>query len=198
MTLLLIALSMIYCGGMAMNDCIDCSADAGQRPDRPIPSERITVPKATIVYLTLFASAAAMLWFAGGLPVLAAALLLLLLVLIYNITHSRTYLAVIPMAGCRFMIYIIVGLSFSGTITLPLLLLAIVQFEYIVLLSIVARREKLQKRDVTANSVIPAMLAGIPLIDGIALAQLAHPAWLLAGLAGGAATSVFQRVFRGD
>ena len=99
--LLLLALSMMYCGGIAMNDCVDSALDAVQRTSRPIPSGRVTVSQGKSFYFSLFAFAMALFWAAGGLPTLVAGLFLLILVVTYNLSHNRTVLAVITMAGCR-------------------------------------------------------------------------------------------------
>lgn len=196
--LLLIALSMMYCGGMAMNDCIDSVVDAAHRTSRPIPSGRVTVSEGKFTYFLLFASAMAVFWAAGGFPALVAGLFLLILILAYNLSHNRTVLAVVPMAGSRFMIYIITGLAFSDAVTVPLVSLAIVQFAYILLLTLVARLEKRHTPGETFTSVVPLMLAGIPLIDGTVLALAIHGGWFAAGVAGGVATLASQRAFRGD
>jgi len=42
------------------------------------------------------------------------------------------------------------------------------------------------------------MLAAIALLDGVVLAVLASPAWLIAGIAGTALTRAAQRYVRGD
>jgi 4-hydroxybenzoate polyprenyltransferase len=40
--LLLVALSLFYIGGMFLNDAFDSEFDAKARPDRPIPSGRVS------------------------------------------------------------------------------------------------------------------------------------------------------------
>ena len=96
------------------------------------------------------------------------------------------------------MIYKITGLAFADAVPLPLVALATVQFAYILLLTVVARLEKRHAPGETSPSVVPLMLAGIPLIDGTALALAIHAGWFAAGVAGGVVTLASQRVFRGD
>jgi len=209
MPLLLIALSMVYCGGMAMNDCLDATADAVTRPDRPIPSGMITPWEGHRAYLALFTGAVFIFQAAGGHATALAGLVLLALVFLYNLTHKLSMLAIIPMGGCRFLIYIIIGAAFSIALPMPLIALAGLQFGYVLLLSLLARREKgaelaggrlpsFSAASSRQTSLVPAMLAGIPLIDGLALALMLGPLWLLAGIAGGAATAGWQRKIRGD
>jgi len=199
----------VYCGGMAMNDCLDAAADAVTRPDRSIPSGRITPREGHGAWLTLFAGAVFIFQAAGGHATALAGLALLALVLLYNLTHNLSILAVIPMGGCRFLIYIIVGTAFSGALPTPLIVLAGLQFGYVGLLSLLARLEKgaepsggrlpsFSTVSSRQTSLVPAMLAGIPLIDGFALALMLGPVWLLAGIAGGAATAGWQKKVRGD
>jgi 4-hydroxybenzoate polyprenyltransferase len=44
-----IAASLLYSGGMFLNDAFDAAIDARERPERPIPSGRIT--KSTVLFL---------------------------------------------------------------------------------------------------------------------------------------------------
>ncbi|SNB44680.1 4-hydroxybenzoate polyprenyltransferase [Geobacter sp. DSM 9736] len=197
-SLLLTGISMAYCGGMAMNDCVDSAADTLHRPERPIPSGRITVTQGTVLYVILFFFAVVTFAAAGGIPAFAAGIFLLILIVLYNLVHNLSPLSVIPMAGCRFMIYVVSGLACSGTLSFPLLALATVQFGYILLLSLAARLEKGGKVKRRGMPLVPVMLAGIPVVDGIALAFVVGPGWFTAGIAGGAATLAFQRKVRGD
>jgi len=209
MPLLLIALSMVYCGGMAMNDCLDAAADAVTRPDRPIPSGRITSWQGHRAYLALFIGAVFIFQAAGGHATALAGLVLLALVLLYNLTHTLSSLAIIPLGGCRFLIYMVIGAAFSTALPMTLIALAGLQFGYVLLLSLLARREKeaelagarlpaFSAASSGQPSLVPAMLAGIPLIDGLVLALMLGPLWLLAGIAGVAATAGWQRKIRGD
>lgn len=186
--LLLAAVSGMYCGGMAMNDLVDAAIDAARKPFRPIPSGRISRRQAVLACLALFGSSMTFFLAAGTLP-FQAALFLLALVIVYNLCHKLSPLAVIPMAGCRSMIYVTAGLALSGALPLPLLTLAALQFCYVTLLSALARLEK---------GSTPLMLAGISVLDGLFLACAAGAGWIAAGLVGGAATLAGQGKIRGD
>lgn len=186
--LLLVGASCMYCGGMAMNDCVDAEIDAVEKPFRPIPAGRVTKAGGVLACLVLFGTSLTAFRATGLLP-FQAALLLLALVVAYNLSHKRTPLAVIPMGACRSLIYVVAGLALSGTLPAPLLTLAALQFCYVMLLTVLARLEK---------GSTPLMLAGIPLLDGLFLAAIAAPAWLAAGLAGSAATVAMQGKIRGD
>lgn len=193
--LLVVAFSMMYCGGMAMNDWIDLDLDSDSRPDRPIPSGRISADQARITWVSFFALGLFVFYAAGGYVTFCAGIILLLFITTYNLGHRFSSLAVIPMAGCRFMIYIITGLAAAGKLNILLLFLATLQFSYVLYLSHVARREK---GDGETASRVPLLLAGMPVLDGVALALLVGIGWLAAGIAGGAATLAAQARIRGD
>lgn len=193
--LLLLGFSLMYSGGMAMNDWMDAEADRLARPDRPLPSGRIGEREVRICWLALFAASLGMFYLAGGVNALCAGIILLLFAVTYNLGHAITPLAVIPMAGCRFMIYIISGIACAGRPNLVLLVLGAVQFAYILYLTMVARREKMDGR---IQSRVPLFIAGVPLVDGIAMAVTLGFAWILAGFAGGIATLAAQAKIRGD
>jgi 4-hydroxybenzoate polyprenyltransferase len=62
---------------------------------------------------------------------------------------------------------------------------------------LVARHEN-QRPEPFSLPVVPAMIAGISLVDGLLLAALYGVPWLLAGITGAGLTWVGQRFVRGD
>jgi 4-hydroxybenzoate polyprenyltransferase len=194
---LLLAVSAMYCGGMAMNDAVDWRRDGLRRPDRPIPSGRVTRREAAGAAGALFAISVALFAALGGEVLFLTGILLLCLVLLYNLVHNLTILAVIPMGGCRFMVYLAAGLASSG-VGAPLLALAGVQAAYVILLSLLARLEKMGKVNRSGRPLIPVLLAGIPVVDGLALGLLLGPVWALAGVGTGMAALGLQTRVRGD
>ncbi|HIE11520.1 MAG TPA: hypothetical protein EYP62_07895 [Kiritimatiellae bacterium] len=73
----------LYCSGLILNDLRDCAEDSIWRPERPLPSGRISREKAAVVMAILFAVgllAAA----AAGIRPLLVALALAVGVIIYN------------------------------------------------------------------------------------------------------------------
>ncbi len=107
--LLLVASSCLYLSGMVFNDVFDRRIDAVERPDRPIPSGRVSLPSAiglgVLLMLAGIAAAAAAeivsdsvqtssLVIAGGLA---------LCILAYDGFLKRTPLGPVAMGGCRFL-----------------------------------------------------------------------------------------------
>lgn len=185
--LLAIAMSLMYCGGMVMNDYVDRRIDARERPGRPIPSGR--VKPATGFWL-----AAAMLSMGFGIGVTLAVLsrdqagvigpgvvffvLLLASVIGYNLLHKRAW-AILLMAACRALI--VFGCSavmlddrwlierqeallWIGGPALTLLL-------YTLAISAVARRE-VEPGGFGGPHVVMNMIAAMPLLDAIWLSAL--------------------------
>ncbi len=63
--LLMLASACLYCGGMAWNDFFDREQDRLERPDRPLPSGKITPRQAALCATGLVAAGAAFAFLAG-------------------------------------------------------------------------------------------------------------------------------------
>ncbi len=195
--LLATSLSCFYAGGMAMNDLCDRDYDRVNRPSRPIPSGRVSVRSCRYFISLLFAAGFILLAFAPYLEAVPVALLLLAAIAAYNLRHKQNPLSVVLMAFCRFLIFIIAAVAISGQVAAAATVAGGVQFCYIIVVSLVARYEA--KWPVLSSfPVVPVLLAGVSLIDGILLAVYAAPIWLTAGIAGTLATLAGQWWVRGD
>lgn len=184
-TLFALSMSMIYCGGMIMNDWADRAIDQNERPNRPIPSGRVTVKAAQGLMFLMFFWALVLILIISGLGALTpmgsdagvTALVLIACVTLYNFAHQYSPLAIVFMALCRAMIILcgvlIVGsyeqLSESSGNLIYLIGPAATLFAYTLLISIVARREMETKRFAGPKTIMN-MIAGMPLLDA---------AWLL-------------------
>jgi 4-hydroxybenzoate polyprenyltransferase len=154
--LMLCASACLYTGGMVWNDYFDRDQDQRERPDRPIPSGRVTLRAARLVGIVLLAGgflfallsgwaqtlgseggAASLLWRPG---ILAA--LLVLGILLYDGLLKRTWLGPPGMGACRFLNVLlgacVAGASFAWG---PALHLALVVGVYIVGVTWFARTE---------------------------------------------------------
>jgi 4-hydroxybenzoate polyprenyltransferase len=106
-TIALVTLAMLlfYVGGMAMNDAVDARIDRHERPNRPIPSGRIS-PRAAWTYIVItFALALAILASCGIAPVILGTILLLTITL-YNILHKHFPPSIMLMGLCRMLVYL--------------------------------------------------------------------------------------------
>ena len=153
--------SFFYLGGMYLNDAFDVEFDTVHRPERPILSGRMSRRA-----VALFGSG----WVVGGLLLLAPvsggwAWALAGFILFYTAVHKKIPLLGLPaMAGCRALIYPLVGMAASATVSagaLPKMLWVAAggMALWVLLLSILARSNS------RASAAVPNLLAAIPLLD---------------------------------
>ncbi len=111
---LLLASALLYTAGMVLNDVFDVELDRTERPERPLPSGKITVGAARRLGFAMLIAGAAIpavlviqahtwrpLAVSGGLAVL---------VLLYDAILKRTPLGPLAMGGCRF-VNVLLGMS---------------------------------------------------------------------------------------
>ena len=100
---LLLASSIgLYFGGMVLNDVFDAKLDSVERPDRPIPSGRISRRNALIFGFALLAVGVIAAGLVGTVS-LAVAATIVFAVLLYDGFLKNTLLAPVGMATCRFL-----------------------------------------------------------------------------------------------
>jgi len=96
---------LAYVSGLVGNDVADFRVDAAERPERPLPSGRVSRP-AAVVAMAVAAAAAVGVSLLGGWRLCAAACALLAAVFLYNFAlKTRAVLGPLAMGLCR-------GLSF--------------------------------------------------------------------------------------
>ncbi|MCP3953431.1 MAG: UbiA family prenyltransferase [Desulfobacterales bacterium] len=191
------SMSLYYSAGMCLNDICDVKQDARNRPLRPIPSGRITRTNALIITVLLFVAAFALLGCAPFQRALYGGFVLTVVIVLYDRFHKAHPLSVLLMATCRLLVFVITGIAVSGSLGLIVALGGGAQFIYTLALSIVARYENHRDRPFSIP-VIPLMIAGMSLLDGVVMAICVAPAWFIAGLAGAMLTRYGQRYVRGD
>ncbi|WP_282948687.1 SCO3242 family prenyltransferase [Cellulomonas endometrii] len=91
----------LYAGGMALNDWADREVDAVERPERPVPSGRISPPRALAVAAGLGAAGVALAAVGGGRRALAVAVPLAGCVWLYDAVLKDTPAGPVAMAACR-------------------------------------------------------------------------------------------------
>ena len=91
----------LYWAGMAANDWADRELDAAERPERPIPSGRISAPAVLGVAAGLTAAGLAIAARAGGARALAVAVPLAAAVWAYDLRAKNTAAGPAGMAACR-------------------------------------------------------------------------------------------------
>jgi len=126
-----------------------------------------------------------------------AGFLLLAAIALYNIFHKEHPSAVVLMAGCRLMIFVVSSISVAGSPAFSAILAGGIHFVYIFVISVTARYENRLSKPFDFP-VIPVMIAGISVLDGILMAAFVSPAWLSAGIVGALLTHYGQKFIRGD
>ena len=114
--LLLTASSGLYLGGMVLNDFFDAALDARERPERPIPSGRISRKAAGLLGFCLLGGGTVAAAAVGPQSFLTA-LLIAACVLSYNARFKATILGPGFMASCR-LLNLLLGAS-TLTIAAP-------------------------------------------------------------------------------
>src|SRR5690554_139827 len=195
--LLLLAMSCFYTGGMAFNDYCDRHWDAQHQPYRPIPAGKVTAKQALFISLLLFALGVLMLTFVPHRHGLIAGIGLLTLIVAYDLFHKQHWLTVVLMAGARLGVYLVTSYALTGSLITSVWMLGLIQCGWTLLVTAVARLEHRFPQGYPFP-VIPWMLAAMGLVDGLVLAVLLSPLWLVAGVVTLVLTRWGQKYVRGD
>ncbi|MFD6179025.1 MULTISPECIES: SCO3242 family prenyltransferase [unclassified Isoptericola] len=95
------ASACLYLGGMALNDYADRDLDAIERPERPIPSGRVTPRQALGTGAALTGAGVTLAALGGGRKALAVAVPLAACVLTYDLVAKDSPSGPLVMAACR-------------------------------------------------------------------------------------------------
>lgn len=161
--LVLLSASLLYEGGMWLNDAFDSAIDARERPQRPIPSGEISVRCVFAVGFGLLGAGVALLS-ASGWQAIASALLLALAIIAYNLHHKGVAWSPWLMGFCRALVYITAGLAASVEPDPRLILAAVALLAYVAGLSYTAKQENLDQ----FRAGWPLALLVAPLVYGVA------------------------------
>ena len=105
---------LLYLSGMVLNDVFDAKDDARERPDRPIPSGRVSLKAATAVGWGMLTTGIVIAWIlshnANYWPPGVIATLLAACIVMYNGPLKRSRSAPLLMGECRFL-NVLLGMS---------------------------------------------------------------------------------------
>jgi len=132
--------SLLYLGGMFLNDFCDVEFDRIHRPERPLPAGEIAAPRVGQLSLLLLATGAVVTVLLAGahLPLTGA---LVVLIFAYNALHKRFAHAPLLIALCRFLLYLLAASTAVEGITGLALWSALALGAYVVGLGYLARAE---------------------------------------------------------
>ncbi|HEV8394082.1 MAG TPA: UbiA family prenyltransferase [Vicinamibacterales bacterium] len=191
LALLLLSASAFYTGGMFLNDAFDAPFDRRGRPERPLPrgevglTEVFTVGGALLVLgLALVSSNRNVLLFGLGL---AAA------IVFYDARHKGSAVAPLVMGACRGLVYLMAAAA--GVVSAAAWVGAGVMLLYVAGLTLVAKGA-----GANARWLIPALIAGISIVDAVFILVVEPSAAWLAAIAaiGCPLTLSLQRWVPGD
>lgn len=123
--LLILASAFLYSAGMVLNDVFDVSIDAQERPQRPLPSGRISWTWARWLGAQMLLMGVACAWLAGLSSRIAlgpwwrsglVAIVLALAVLLYDGWAKKTSLGPWVMGSCR-ALNVLLGMSLNAAVT---------------------------------------------------------------------------------
>jgi 4-hydroxybenzoate polyprenyltransferase len=169
--LLLSCGSAFYEGGMFLNDAFDAEVDARERPNRPIPSGKITRSKVLYIGfglllfgMALLAFASAFGWLRPGFGAAAGGAFTCAAVLAYNRWHKGYAFSPVVMGACRAGLYGTAALGVSGVLSRAVMLAALALLLYIVGLTHIARFEtgKVLDRAWPTAFVLSPLVVAVP------------------------------------
>lgn len=168
--LIIAALSLLYVGGMYLNDAFDRDIDARERTTRPIPAGLVSAN-------TVFAAGFGMLlagivivaWAAayelpGSItkPVVAS-VALAAAILFYDWHHKGNALSPFFMGLCRVLAYVTAGYYSVTEPSFALWIIALVALSYLIGVTYIAKQEALDQ----IGHLWPLLFLGAPLLYGL-------------------------------
>jgi UbiA prenyltransferase family len=149
LAVLALAFSLLYTGGMYLNDAFDRESDARERPERPIPSGRIgagpvfAIGFGLLVAGVLVVAAGATGPAGSGVAAVASGALLAGVITVYDAWHKANPLSPVVMGLCRVLVYLTAALAVAGRIGPAVTGGGLVLLSYLIGLTYVAKQENL-------------------------------------------------------
>lgn len=137
---LFLSTSFIYGGGCILNDFRDRKLDALERPQRPIPSGRVSTPEALILSIIFFGIGLITAFWAGKACFFVASLLVLLAVTYDVFTKDKPVLGPVTMGACRGA-NLLLGMSLSSHWSGTVILFPFISFTYVFALTTLSHFE---------------------------------------------------------
>jgi 4-hydroxybenzoate polyprenyltransferase len=172
-TLLIVALSVFYVGGMFLNDAFDRHFDRQYRPSRPIPAGRVDAATVFGVGFALLALGVTLVVILAltapveaGWRAPAASVGLAAMIVLYDGWHKRNPLSPLLMAICRMLVYVIAAAAVSAVFPADLIAACAAAVAYLIGLTYAAKQETLHR---VAN-LWPLLFLAVPFLYGLPIA----------------------------
>jgi 4-hydroxybenzoate polyprenyltransferase len=175
---LLVGASLLYVGGMFLNDAFDAAFDQKHRTERPIPTGRISRRAVWQIGFTLLVAGWSCLLLLGFATALGG-LVLVVAIVLYDAIHKRTRFAPLLMAACRFLLYVVAAAATQLPVSTPVQAHAFGLAAYITGLSYLARVES--TGSLTGRWPLALLFAPCVIAIGLTTAR-ATSSWLALGV----------------
>jgi 4-hydroxybenzoate polyprenyltransferase len=153
--------TLLYIGGMYLNDAFDAEFDAQHRRERPIPSGAIEERTVWRIGVALLVGGLALL-VPLGFQTAVLAIILCACIVFYDVVHKLVTVSPVLMALCRVFLYLVAASAAATGVTGLAMWSAVALGFYIVGLSYLARKEAtgvLIQRWPQALLIVPLLLA---------------------------------------
>jgi 4-hydroxybenzoate polyprenyltransferase len=170
LALIILGASLAYVGGMFLNDAFDAEIDAAQRPERPIPSGRVSRRDVYRIGFGILAASIVLFGAAGlvggtGLWPAGAALALAAAIVVYDSWHKNNPISPLLMGLCRVLVYVVAGLCVTTSLPVALWIGAGMLLSHLIGLTYIAKQETLGR---IAN-LWPLFFLASPIVAGYVL-----------------------------
>jgi 4-hydroxybenzoate polyprenyltransferase len=161
LTVLAIAFSLFYVGGMYLNDAFDRDIDRRERPERPIPAGHIAAGVVFGVGFALLAGGVGLVAaIAGRGAAVVAGVALAGAITLYDAWHKANPLSPLLMGACRVLVYVTTALAVAGRAGRPVFGGAAVLLAYLIGLTYVAKQENLTE----VRNLWPVACLAVPFV----------------------------------
>lgn len=191
--LVLAAASLLYLGGMFLNDWCDREIDARERGARPIPAGDASARAVLIAGACMLVLAVGLLALAGlaltdgaGWWPIGAGLALVAAILLYDVRHKQTPWAPLVMAACRWLVYIVAAAAVVGAPPALAVGAGALLAVHIVGLTAIAAQENLRRLE----NAWPVLMLAIPVVAAIVTGLVTNALAILFAAAFGGAVAV--------
>lgn len=153
-----LASMLLYAGGTVLNDYFDASVDATERPERPIPSGRVSRPRAGVFGASLLVAGIVLAFVAAGVGAGVLAAVLALVIALYDGMLKDGVGGFLAMGSARGL-NVLLGMFVVGTVDFPRWMLAVpvIIALYITLVTYMAANEATD----TERRAVAAGIAGV-------------------------------------
>lgn len=167
--LVLLAMTAAYTGGMFLNDAFDAGIDARERPERPIPSGKVSARSVFLWGFSMLALSVVLVAIcasgneSGQWKAIVSAILLCLSITLYNVWHKGNTFGPLIMGSCRMLVYITTGLALNTEPDMLLYVGATISLCYLIGLTYTAKQENLG----VVSNMWPLLFLLTPILFGL-------------------------------